>query len=164
MVKSIADILKWLEELVLVLLSAGVVFIVFYGVLVRYLPISADQMAWTEELSLLFLVWLAFISASTVQREDGHFKVDVLLKLFGGNIRVIITTIIHLLSAAFCAFVAQNAFGVIQSISGDVSTILRFPMVLVPLSLFTGSCLMVVYSIGLMVVNFKNLRGKSRTI
>jgi TRAP-type C4-dicarboxylate transport system permease small subunit len=64
-------------EFSLVALLAGMVVMVFGNVVLRYLFNSGIDVS--EELSRYFFVWLTFIGAVVVMRENGHLGVDSLV-------------------------------------------------------------------------------------
>lgn len=77
---------KILEGL-LVLLLAGMVVMVFGNVVLRYLFDTGIDVS--EELSRFFFVWLTFIGAVVVGRENAHLGVETLVARFGDNGRKI---------------------------------------------------------------------------
>ena len=146
MLKIIQWIFNKIEEIVIVVLSIGILVTVFYGVLVRYLPITGTQMAWTQEVAQLLLVWYAFFGIAAVQRQNTHFNLDFIIKRFPRSLKFIITFAGYILSMLFLIFIAINSFSLIKYMIGDVSSILRFPMLLFPLALFLSCCLMIAYT------------------
>ena len=152
---------KWVlfEQWVLFLISLAMVATIFYAVIVRYLPVSGTQMAWTEEMTTLLLMWFAFWGAAAVQRKDEHFKVDLLINLFPSRLRVGIATLNNVLMIAFLLFLMVNAFGLIQQAMGQTSNVLHFPKLLFPLAIFLCSGLMIIH-IGIgMVMSFRRLKN-----
>lgn len=80
---------KWLIralEALLVALLASMVVMVFGNVVLRYLFNSGIDIS--EELSRYFFVWLTYIGAVVVMRENGHLGVDTLVRKFGPRGRV----------------------------------------------------------------------------
>lgn len=77
---------KILEGL-LVLLLAGMVVMVFGNVVLRYLFDTGIDVS--EELSRFFFVWLTFIGAVVVGRENAHLGVETLVARFGDRGRKI---------------------------------------------------------------------------
>ena len=153
--RLIGRILTVAEYAGIVTLSVSTVVVVFYAVLVRYLPITGTQMAWTEEVGLLILVWLAFMGIAAVHREGGHFGVDLLKIRLAPRLRLVVTVLTDVLSLAFLLFVTVNAFTLIRKTFGDASDILHFPKLLLPLALFICGCLMMIYSGRSLVASFR---------
>ncbi|GAU81747.1 TRAP transporter small permease [Bosea sp. BIWAKO-01] len=84
--KAESWILRGLEA-VLVILLAGMVVMVFGNVVLRYAFNSGLDLS--EELSRYFFVWLTFIGAVVVMRENGHLGVDTLVGALGRQGRLI---------------------------------------------------------------------------
>ena len=123
------------EKAVAVLLAVGLVVTVFYGVIVRYLPISGTQMAWSQELAQLLLVWFAFVTVGMVQREGTHFTVDVLRAKLSRVGRLVSELITVALVLGFLGYVLVDAVGFMESMVGSQTTVLRLPMILYTLPL-----------------------------
>jgi TRAP-type C4-dicarboxylate transport system permease small subunit len=140
-------------------ICVGMLATVFYGVLVRYLPITGRQMAWTEEFTTLLLTWFAFWGAAAVQRKDQHFKVDQLLNLFPPSVRLGIATLSNILVIVFLLYVMFHASGLIQASWGDASIVMHFPKMLFPLALFLCNGLMVIYTVIDIVTPYRRLKN-----
>lgn len=124
-----------IERAVVVLLAIGIVVTVFYGVIVRYLPVSGKQMAWSQEVAQLFLVWFAFMSVAMVQRKGSHFTVDILRSRLSGVGRLVYDVIIGLLTLAFFGYVVVDAVRFMNSLVGSRASVLQFPTMLYALPL-----------------------------
>ena len=88
-------------EAFLVALLAGMVVMVFGNVVLRYLFNSGIDLS--EELSRYFFVWLTYIGAVVVMRENGHLGVDTLVGSLGRQGRLVcmvISDIIVLICSA----------------------------------------------------------------
>jgi TRAP-type C4-dicarboxylate transport system permease small subunit len=84
-------------EAVLVALLAGMVVMVFGNVVLRYAFNSGIDVS--EELSRYFFVWLTYIGAVVVMRENGHLGVDTFvgaLSIPGRRICMILSDLIVL--------------------------------------------------------------------
>jgi TRAP-type transport system small permease protein len=68
-------------EVMLVALLVGMVIMVFGNVMLRWFADSGIQMS--EEMSRFFFVWLTFIGAVVVMRENAHLGVDAMVGRFG---------------------------------------------------------------------------------
>jgi TRAP-type transport system small permease protein len=84
------EIEKWffrgLESL-LVALLVGMVLMVFGNVMMRWFADSG--LTFSEEMSRFFFVWLTFIGAVVVMRENAHLGVDALVRVLGARGRLI---------------------------------------------------------------------------
>jgi TRAP-type C4-dicarboxylate transport system permease small subunit len=91
---------KGLEGL-LVLLLAGMVFMVFGNVVLRYLFDTGIDVS--EELSRFFFVWLTFIGAVVVGRENAHLGVETLVGRLGDNGRKVCMVLSDIFVIICCA-------------------------------------------------------------
>jgi TRAP-type C4-dicarboxylate transport system permease small subunit len=79
-----AAIEKWFFkglEALLVMLLAGMVVMVFGNVMLRWFADSG--LTFSEEMSRFFFVWLTFVGAVVVMRENAHLGVDALVRVLG---------------------------------------------------------------------------------
>ncbi len=98
--KVIAFFFKGLEGL-LVLLLAAMVVMVFGNVVLRYLFDTGIDVS--EELSRYFFVWLTFIGAVVVGRENAHLGVETLVSRLGDRGRKLCMILSDLFVIACCA-------------------------------------------------------------
>jgi TRAP-type C4-dicarboxylate transport system permease small subunit len=91
---------KGLEGL-LVLLLAAMVVMVFGNVVLRYLFDTGIDVS--EELSRFFFVWLTFIGAVVVGRENAHLGVETLVARLGNKGRIVCMVLSDLFVIGCCA-------------------------------------------------------------
>lgn len=82
-------------EAILVLLLACMVAMVFTNVVLRY-GFNLN-LAWSEEMSRYFFVWLTFIGAVLTFREHGHIGVEALVKRFARRGRLVFMLITNVI-------------------------------------------------------------------
>lgn len=93
--------IRRLLEWALIALLAGMAAMVFVNVVLRYGFNSG--IAWSEEMSRYFFVWLTFIGAVLTFAEHGHIGVETLVRRFGRSGRLAcmaISNVIILICAA----------------------------------------------------------------
>ena len=71
------DIFSEIMMALCVIIFAVMVFAVCYGVLGRYLTFVKSP-RWTQELAILCLVWLCFVSAGYAIKTDKHVRMSVI--------------------------------------------------------------------------------------
>ncbi len=100
MLKTIEDgFFRALEHL-LVLLLVAMVIMVFGNVMLRWLADDGIQIS--EEMSRFFFVWLTFIGAVVVARENAHLGVDALVRSLGPRGRLVCMVLSDLLVLLCC--------------------------------------------------------------
>lgn len=97
----IADLFFKALEALLVLLLASMVVMVFGNVLLRYLFDTGIDVS--EELSRYFFVWLTFIGAVVVGRENAHLGVETLVARLGDRGRKLCMILSDLFIIVCCA-------------------------------------------------------------
>lgn len=88
-------------EHVLVLLLVGMVVMVFGNVMLRWFANDGIQIS--EEMSRFFFVWLTFIGAVVVARENAHLGVDALVRALGPRGRLLCLVLSDALVLLCCA-------------------------------------------------------------
>lgn len=74
---NIADIMSTGMLILCVVVFAAMVFAVSYGVVGRYLPFVKNP-RWTQELGILCMVWLCFLSAGFAIKEGLHVRMSII--------------------------------------------------------------------------------------
>jgi TRAP-type C4-dicarboxylate transport system permease small subunit len=85
----------------MVLLLAGMVVMVFGNVVLRYLFDTGIDVS--EELSRFFFVWLTFIGAVVVGRENAHLGVETLVAKLGDKGRKVCMVLADIFVIICCA-------------------------------------------------------------
>ena len=88
-------------EFVLAMLLLGMVVMVFGNVVLRYLFDTGIDVS--EELSRFFFVWLTFIGAVVVGRENAHLGVETLVSRLGDTGRKVCMVLSDLFIIGCCA-------------------------------------------------------------
>ena len=143
MISPLRKLLTDLEDISSVLFLSVMSFIVFYGVLLRYVAtgqtgasesfsfialVFSMPMSWTEELSRFLFVWGSFLGGAIAIRRHSHFGVDLLLKRFKPQLRLWILTTNAILVGAFLLTLLY--FGLLQVLrtAHQLSPAMRVPM------------------------------------
>ena len=127
-------------------------------VFTRY--IINDPLQWTEELASHLLIWLVFVGAVGVHREDGHLRVEMLdewaPKKFVAGVRLCYDVIILVV----LILLVKSGWDLYESMRFDKLPALRWPlryfMVIAPIA----SALMAVYTVKHMINRIRVLQGK----
>ena len=78
--KKFEDIVSEIMIGICVAIFAVMVFSVSYGVLGRYLTF-VKAARWTQELAILCLVWLCFVTAGYAIKEDRHVRMTIINRI-----------------------------------------------------------------------------------
>jgi TRAP-type C4-dicarboxylate transport system permease small subunit len=109
---TFADVYSRIMIGVCVCVFAVMVFSVSYGVLGRYLTfVKAPR--WTQELAILCMVWLCFISAGSAVKDDKHVRMTLIENIVSKSWVVPLKTFAYVLLALvnifFVIYGAQTA-------------------------------------------------------
>jgi TRAP-type C4-dicarboxylate transport system permease small subunit len=88
-------------EIIMVLLLAAMTLMVLGNVVLRY--VFDSGLVVSEELSRFLFVWLTFIGAVVVARENMHLGVETLVALLGRRGRVLCLVLSDLLTVLCCS-------------------------------------------------------------
>lgn len=100
MLARATDLLFKALEVLIVLLLAGMVFMVFGNVVLRYGFNSGIDVS--DEFARFFFVWLTFIGAVVAFREHAHLGVETLVQRFGRGGRIAFLIVSDLIILACC--------------------------------------------------------------
>lgn len=126
--KKATSWLDSIEYIAIVICGAGIVLLVFSGVLSRF--IFHYSMAWTEELARYMFLWGALFGGSAACRNAQHGGIPLLVDKFSHRGQRIIEAAVPLGTAVFLACMAwQSYLGTRQAfISGQVSSTTEIPV------------------------------------
>lgn len=81
-------------------LLLGIVVVISYQVVARYLP-GVRVPRWMEEVSLILMVWLAMLGSGLGIRAGEHLSMDIALRQLGARTQRLVSKLIYLLVAGF---------------------------------------------------------------
>lgn len=135
--KRLRSIIEGLEDWVSGLLIVGGLFVLFYGVVLRYvldLPTT-----WQDEIARYLIIWGTLIGASVALRDNSHIRVEMLYQMFPKKSQHWINIFANIVSMAFFIFLivygielVQQKFATGQTSTGGVP--LWFIYIILPLS------------------------------
>lgn len=108
MIGRLADRALSLAEWTLVLALAAMVAMVFGNVMLRYLFDSG--IAVSEELSRVLFVWVSFLGAVAVMRQDGHLGFDLVVRALPRAGRRFCRAVSDVLMLVCCAVFLDGAW------------------------------------------------------
>jgi TRAP-type C4-dicarboxylate transport system permease small subunit len=120
--------------------------IVFFGVIVRYTPITG-QTLWTTEIARLLLLWSAFWAAGSVERFGYHFRVDLLDNILSGKPGLFLQLFIKLILLVSLGTLIWWTIPHIQSVLGIRLFSLKFPQVIRDVPLLLGGLLLFIHAL-----------------
>lgn len=136
--------------------------VIIYNAMVRFLPIDPTQMAWTEEIGRLLLLWLGFVGAGFITREEKHFVIDVFTKRMRARVLLFWRLFSDILINAFLIILVWETIPIIiDQMDQIASGAVEIPLGLFSLSLLAGIIIMLFYAIMNSIEHFRKFREKS---
>lgn len=84
---------------------------------------------WTEELSTVMFVWLAYIGASAAVLSGQHLRIDIFLNLLKGNAKKALLILTDLITMGFLLYMIKPLLNIVEKLTkqGTVTLLLRIP-------------------------------------
>jgi TRAP-type transport system small permease protein len=128
------------------LLFAGTLLLVAVQIVCRF--VLSLSVPWTEEVSRLVFVWLAFIGASLGVREGSMIVIDTLPLAIGPPWQRVMGPLVHLVSIAIIAFLFHGSLILVESVwPTTLSTVDWISNGWIYLAFTTSFGLMLLYSV-----------------
>jgi TRAP-type C4-dicarboxylate transport system permease small subunit len=137
--KIIDGIFKVVEMLVF-FFFALMVILVFAQVFNRF--VTNNTLTWSEELSRYLMIWLTFLGAAIVYREDGHMKVENLVNALKGSANKIVRGLSIVAQILFIGLLIWGAYVVLPVVSIQYSPSNNINMVIPYTALVVNAMLM----------------------
>lgn len=140
--KLFDSILSNIEEWIVYILLAGMLTVVFLGVINRsFIHMSIP---WSEELARYFMIWGVFIGASLGLKRSVHISVDALILIIPKFLQQIVTLFGNMVGFIFCAWFFYIGAEFIDRMMnmGPLSPALRMPMYIAYAAVPCGFALM----------------------
>jgi len=98
-----------LEEIILVTMFSGMVLVIFYQVIMRY--VFNNSSSWSEELGKFLFVWISWLGISIGARRGEHIKISLIVDKMtfkAARITNIVTESIVILISGMTAYYAYT--------------------------------------------------------
>ena len=159
--KKHPNIGDFLSKIFTPMVSIGLIIltlIVIYNALIRFLPFFSDQMAWTEEIGRLLLLWIAFVGAGVITKDGKHFVIDIFLRKMGNRLRMCCSLAGDGAIIAFLIILILETIPVmVEQMGQPTSGAVEIPLGIYSLSLLVGSLIMLFYVLRKTISDFQNL-------
>jgi len=144
-----------------VILLAIMTFLVFSQVVTRYL--FSYSVAWVEELARYLMIWMAFLGAAPLFKDDGHIRVDVAYNRFPQGVRSYLGLLFGLFQIAFLTMLFKLGLEYSESVSIVISPTLRISMRWPAIVISVSSVVMIFFILSHMVLTVIGLTGRMLT-
>ena len=140
MIDKIETFLKKLDPLfrwLCIIILGGMTLCIFLQVIFRY--VFKSPLTWSEEIARYLFIWMTFIGAYSGARQGKHIGVEALQRALPGVVGKAVTSLAHLITAAFFMIIAFNTCTAWPKLARQTSPALEIPMTCVYVSMIIGS-------------------------
>lgn len=138
--------LTGLVRIVTALLLLGIVLVIAWQVTARYIP-DIRIPRWTEEISLIMMVWLAMLGSGLAVRAGEHLSVDVVTRQLPLAVQRWLQRLVWLGVAAFGVYLLLYGWELSQRTMLQTFSATRLPVGWMYLSIPFGGALVAFYSL-----------------
>ncbi len=138
--------LTGLVRVVTASLLLGIVVVIAWQVTARYIP-DIRVPRWTEEISLIMMVWLAMLGSGLAVRAGEHLSVDVLTRQLPRRAQLWLERLVWLAVAAFGAYLVFYGFELSQRTMLQTFSATRLPVGWMYLGIPFGGALVAFYAL-----------------
>jgi TRAP-type C4-dicarboxylate transport system permease small subunit len=132
-------------DALMILLLAGIVFLVLLQIFQRYFALFPTP--WTEEMSRYLFVYLTFFGGAYLIKEKGHITVDVAVERLPRRLRLAVLVLVYLLMLAFLYIFTGGILELtLASVGVRASTMPWFSMAYLYGGVWLGGVLMFLYA------------------
>jgi TRAP-type C4-dicarboxylate transport system permease small subunit len=103
----------------------GIVCVVFYGVVMRYVFHNAPP--WMEQVALILVITVAMCAAAVTVRDDGHIGMDSLVIILPESVQKVIGVIVGLLTTSFGVILCWGSYQMADAVSDNMIPTLGIP-------------------------------------
>ena len=153
MIKKIIHAYDRFEDFLLVTMFAGMVTVIFYQVIMRY--IFNNSSVWSEELGRFLFVWITWIGISIGARRLEHIKVMLLVDKLPFKASRTVNIFAEIVVIAVCAITAYYSYSLMISQNHISFAAIKISMSWGYLAVFLGCVIM---CLRCLFIAYENLR------
>lgn len=158
LVKRIDKILTQIEENLIFVLMLTMLFVVFIGIINRF--ILKESLPWAEELSRYLLIWSALVGASLGVKHSVHISIDAIANFLPPRLQRGIVVLSYIVSFSFCVTVLIIGIPFVLRLmeTNQLSPAMRIPIYFAYASVPVGIFFMAIRYFCLTVYEFSSNR------
>lgn len=130
-----------LEELIALLLLAGITVLVFVSALMRYIKMPLN---WAQDVALVAFAWMIFTGSDVAIRGAGLIGIDIIIKHFPAVVRKALDIIFKVIIIGFLCVLVVNGYTMTVTSWARQITTLHISYSWVYLSVPVGAFLMII--------------------
>lgn len=134
-------------------LLLGIVFVISWQVVARYIPGLAIP-RWTEEISLIMMVWLSLLGSGLAVRAGEHLAVDILLRQLPDRLQSILGRLVWLMVTGFGIYLLIYGAQLASKTMNQTFSATKLPVGTMYWALPFGGLLIAVYALRFVIKPF----------
>jgi TRAP-type C4-dicarboxylate transport system permease small subunit len=143
--KKIADALEKMLKVASVCILVLLVIVVSIQIFARY--VLNHSLSWSEELVRYLFIYLIFLGASIVYKQNKHISVSYFFNQLPARMRSIISILVDLLLLIFLLVVFHQGLKLSSMVHNVLTAALNIPWMYVYLAIVLGSGSMVIFTL-----------------
>lgn len=113
------SVLKWVVTAMLLVMTS----VTFAQIISRYF--LQYPLVWSEELSLLLMVWITFLGSVLILERQEHISIDALVEYFSESVQDTVRVIGYLLVLIFNAVLTYGGFLMVSTTKESITSALK---------------------------------------
>ncbi|MCT4607332.1 MAG: TRAP transporter small permease [Marinisporobacter sp.] len=106
--KKVLEALDKIEDTVLIIMFMGMVGIIFFQVIMRY--VFNNSLTWSEELGKFLFVWLSWVGISIGHRRKEHIRITLLVDKLPYKLKQLAEALTELILIIICGITLYYGF------------------------------------------------------
>lgn len=124
MIKLIDKFMKWIEALLIGLLSTSVIIVVCQ-IIFRY--VLGNPIGWSEQICRLLFMWTVMLGIPVIFNRNVIMAFDLILTALPNVLQTIVHILFNTLGVIFCGFYLRYGIQICQEMSGRVASGVPIP-------------------------------------
>lgn len=152
------DFLRNLDIIIACIALTVLIFITFFGVIMRYF--LGQPFVWQEEVQLMCLVWIIFMASGAAFRYGNHVMIEMVVDMLPQKAARVVAVVDLILGLLILGFIGFQSYALVSTLaaSGRATNILDIPYALIYSVVPIGFVLMM---INLIITSMNDIRGIS---
>jgi len=146
-----SGVLEWVS----LLAFAALIVLTVIQVLSRY--VLKMPVTFTEEMGRFLFIWVSFLGAALVMKNDSHMRLDILKDKLSTRVTTALELFVYTAILIFSVVVFSESFRLIKATTRQIAPVSRLPMAVVYLVLPISTFFMSLYSVRYMYLAIKNI-------
>lgn len=138
-IERITTVINWILGVMLTLM----LILTFIQVVLRY--VFNSPLMWSEEVTLVMLVWYGYLIIAILVKEDNHISINFFYLKFNKNIRKILDVVKYVFMLAFSVLMLYFGFEMMVNASGKYLPASQLSRAMLYIPLVISGILIVLY-------------------